>query len=61
MGSHQERAPPFKFNHFWLKEMDYIDLVKIVWNMTDMDSNSINMEKINHKVSKLKATTKTWA
>lgn len=48
-----KKAPyPFKFNRSWLKEVDFIDLIKEHWCVFNMDSRA---STINHITSSLKA------
>lgn len=44
MEIHQNKAPSIKFNNFWHKEMDYIELVKSFWKTNAMDVEDIQMD-----------------
>ena len=31
MGGGEEESAPFRFNHSWLKDVDFVDFVKLQW------------------------------
>lgn len=45
---------PFKFNHHWIQEQDFRDLVTNYWNLLIGPPNQLNMESFYKKLKGLK-------
>jgi hypothetical protein len=53
-------SPPFKFNHNWLTEVDYTDLVTTVWRDPIFLSEDNAQHRLFWKLQVLKARSKSW-
>lgn len=60
LGPEVKPRAPFKFNHIWLQDEEYIKLIKDYWVSHPISNNRMTAEGLCHNPSKLKQITKTW-
>ena len=53
-------AFPFKFNHSWLSNDDFVNMVKVEWPLLSLESFSSRMEGFSLKLRLLKEKVKSW-
>ena len=51
---------PFKFNHFWLSNDDFVILVREAWPQLSQGSSTSGMEEFSLKLRLLKEKVKSW-
>eukprot|EP00253_Pinus_taeda_P018044 PITA_18044 len=61
LGPEVKPRAPFKFNHIWLQDEEYIKLIKDYWVSHPISNHRTAAEGFCHNLSKLKQITKTWA
>jgi len=51
---------PFKFNHMWLEDPEFVEMVKHFWATVDYGEGRFFMDRFMGKLRKLKKVVKNW-
>ena len=61
LGPHKKPKAPFKFNHGWLQDPSYINMVKELWNTNLIDRSESLAKGFCSNLSQLKNLSIKWA